>query len=171
MLFAPENAEQGRKRAKKADFGRFPGRAARHPLSRKCVSGSEKGVFWKRGLFRKVHILEILENPQTLENKGEPDHLLKNLEILEIPEIHAVKRPLLAMTPFSGPESIRVGFWPNGLLSLGRRIFFADFVAGFFSRKFRQPKSPRHISAEGFRGQKSTIQIFGLHIQKIFPES
>ena len=34
-------------------------------------SGLEKGVFWKRGLFRKVHfleILEILENPQTLEN-------------------------------------------------------------------------------------------------------
>ena len=25
----------------------------------------EKGVFWKRGLFRKVHFLEILEN---LEN-------------------------------------------------------------------------------------------------------
>ena len=25
-------------------------------------SGSEKGVFWKRGLFRKVHSLEILEN-------------------------------------------------------------------------------------------------------------
>ena len=24
-------------------------------------SGSEKGVFWKRGLFRKVHFLEILE--------------------------------------------------------------------------------------------------------------
>ena len=39
-------------------------------------SGSDKGVFWKRGLFRKVHflevlenleILEILENPQTVE--------------------------------------------------------------------------------------------------------
>ena len=24
--------------------------------------GSEKGVFWKRGLFRKIHLLEILEN-------------------------------------------------------------------------------------------------------------
>ena len=38
MLFAasshpPEKGEKGRKRAKKADFGRFPGRAARHPLS------------------------------------------------------------------------------------------------------------------------------------------
>ena len=26
------------------------------------MSGSEKGVFWKRGLFRKVHFLEILDS-------------------------------------------------------------------------------------------------------------
>ena len=67
------------------------------------VSGSEKGVFWKRGLFRKVHfleilenleILEILENTQTVENKGEPDHFLEILENLEILEILSVKRPL-----------------------------------------------------------------------------
>ena len=41
-----------------------------------CVS--ETGIFWKRGLFRKVHflenmenleILEILENPQTVEKQ------------------------------------------------------------------------------------------------------
>ena len=69
-------------------------------------SGSEKGVFWKRGLFRKVHflevlenleILEILENPQTVENKGESDHLLEileNLEILKILENPLAKRPL-----------------------------------------------------------------------------
>ena len=69
-------------------------------------SGSEKGVFWKRGRFRKVHfleilenleILEILENPQTLKNKGESDHLLEileNLENLEILEIPTAKRPL-----------------------------------------------------------------------------
>ena len=31
------------------------------------LSGSEKGVFWKRGLFRKVHLLEILENLEILE--------------------------------------------------------------------------------------------------------
>ena len=64
------------------------------------LSGSEKGVFWKRGLFRNVHFLEILENleilefrenPQTLENKVESDHFLENLESLEIPR---VKRPL-----------------------------------------------------------------------------
>ena len=67
------------------------------------LSGSEKGVFWKRGLSRKVHflekleILESLENRQTLENKGESDHfleILENLEILEILEIPPVKRPL-----------------------------------------------------------------------------
>ena len=76
------------------------------------MSGSEKGVFWKRGLFRKVHfleileilenleILEILENPQTVENKGESDHfqeILENLEILEILEIPPVKRPLSSL--------------------------------------------------------------------------
>ena len=66
-------------------------------------SGSEKGVFWKRGLFRKVHflenlenleILEILENPQTVENKEESDHFLEILENLEILEIPPVGRPL-----------------------------------------------------------------------------
>ena len=30
---SPERSENGRKRAKKADFGRFSGRAGRHPLS------------------------------------------------------------------------------------------------------------------------------------------
>ena len=95
-----------------ANKARFPRRLLR--LSR-CVvhapqqpqhSGSEKGVFWKRGLFRKVHFLEILENlevleildnPKTVENKGESDHfleILENLEILEILEIPRVKRPL-----------------------------------------------------------------------------
>ena len=42
-------------------------------------------------------MLEILENPQTVESKGEPDHfleILENLEILEILEIPPVKRPL-----------------------------------------------------------------------------
>ena len=55
-----------------------------------------KGVFWKRGLFRKVHfleilenleILEILENPQAVESKGESGHFLEILENLEILEI------------------------------------------------------------------------------------
>ena len=76
------------------------------PPVRYYLSGLEKGVFWKRGLFRKVHLLEILENseipeilenPQTVENKEESDHFLEildNLEILEILEISPVKRPL-----------------------------------------------------------------------------
>ena len=32
-MHPPENGEKGRKRAKKADFSRFPGRVAKHPLS------------------------------------------------------------------------------------------------------------------------------------------
>ena len=38
-----------------ADFCRKPQTGVRH------LAGSERGVFWKRGLFRKVHFLEILE--------------------------------------------------------------------------------------------------------------
>ena len=73
-------------------------------------SGSGKGVFLKRGLLEKgsfqkspflflenLEMLEILENPQTLENKGKSDHfldILENLENLEILEIPPVKRPL-----------------------------------------------------------------------------
>ena len=68
-----------------------------------CNSGSEEGVFWKRGLFRKVHflesleILEFLENLQTVGDKGDSDNFLEipvNLEILEILEISPMKRPL-----------------------------------------------------------------------------
>ena len=66
----------------------------------------KKGVFWKSGLFRKVHSLEILENsetpeilenPQTVENEGESDHfleILENVETLENLEILPVKKPL-----------------------------------------------------------------------------
>ena len=73
-------------------------------------SDSETGVFWKRGLFSKVHFLEILENfevleilesPQTLENKGESNHFL---EILEIPPVN---RPF-RNDPFFRP-SVRKG--------------------------------------------------------------
>ena len=77
-------------------------------------SGSEKGVFWKRGLFRKIHFLEILENleileflenPQTVEKKGDSDHFLEILENLEILErdSSSEKTPFV-MTPFSGPD-------------------------------------------------------------------
>ena len=57
----------------------------------------------QRGLFKKVHFLEILENleileflenPQTVEKKGDSDHFLEILENLEILEISPAKRPL-----------------------------------------------------------------------------
>ena len=54
------------------------------------MSGSEKGVFWKRGVLENLEIVEILENSQTVENKGESDHFPENLEILEILEIPPV---------------------------------------------------------------------------------
>ena len=82
----------------------------------------EKGVFWKRGLLKNVHFLEILENleileflefleflenPQTtVEKKEEPDHLLEtleNLEILEILGISPLEKTPFVITPFSGP--------------------------------------------------------------------
>ena len=51
------------------------------------VSGSEKKGLLEKESFQKspfsIEILEMLENPQTLENKGESDYLP---EILEIPE-------------------------------------------------------------------------------------
>ena len=74
-------------------------------------SGSEKGVFWKRGLFRKVHsldfletleILEILENPQTMENKGESDHFL---EIQNSREFRDSRDSRDSRDFFSGPLS------------------------------------------------------------------
>ena len=70
------------------------------PLSKNKEKKIWEGVFWKRGLFKNVHVLEILENleildileTQSVENKGESDHFLEILEILEIPP---VKRHIL----------------------------------------------------------------------------
>ena len=77
------------------------GRGQRHGLPKASFFGFGKRVFFGKGVFSdKIHflemlenleIVEILENPQTVENKGESDHYLENLEILEIPP---VKRPL-----------------------------------------------------------------------------
>ena len=36
-------------------------------------SGSEKGVFWRKGLFRKVHFLEILGNVETVGGQSRDD--------------------------------------------------------------------------------------------------
>ena len=57
---------------------------------------AEKSKFFLE-ILENLGILEILENPQTVENKGESDHfleILENLEILEILEIPSVRRPL-----------------------------------------------------------------------------
>ena len=54
----------------------------------------------KRGLFKNVHFLEMLENLEipesleTVENKRESNRFLEILESLEILEIPPVKRPL-----------------------------------------------------------------------------
>ena len=69
-----------------------------------------------RGLFRKAHflevlenleILEILENPQTVENKGEPDHFLdlENFfrDFRDSRDSSSEKTPFV-MTPFFCPE-------------------------------------------------------------------
>ena len=45
------------------------------------ILGSEKGSFRKGHL---LEILEILESPQTVKNKGESEHFLEILEDLEI---------------------------------------------------------------------------------------
>ena len=62
-------------------------------------SGSEKEVFWKRGLFRKVHFPENSENPQIVENKGESDHFLEFREFRDSRDSSSEKTPF-AMTPF-----------------------------------------------------------------------
>ena len=89
-------------------------------LTRKSVS--EKGVLWKRRLFRKVHCLEILEiletleilaKPQTLKNKGEANHfleILENLEILEILEMLRWKDPFRNDPLFRSWEKVTLGF-------------------------------------------------------------
>ena len=56
---------------------------------------SEKSVFLE--ILENLAILEILENPQSVEHKGDSDHFLETLEtleILEILDISQAKRPL-----------------------------------------------------------------------------
>ena len=59
----------------------------------------------KRGLLEK-EFLEILENPQTVEDKRASDHLLEILEYIDLGysrDSSSEKTPFV-MTPFSGPE-------------------------------------------------------------------
>ena len=51
----PEKVEKGRKRAKTADFGRFPGRAARHPLNPHLLHPHlRQPNFWLFGPFSRL---------------------------------------------------------------------------------------------------------------------
>ena len=57
----------------------------------------EKGSFQKNPFSRDSREFRDSREPQTVENKGEADYfleILENPEILEIPEIPPVKRPL-----------------------------------------------------------------------------
>ena len=65
----------------------------------------EKGVARKAHFLKilekfNVEILEVLENPQTLENKGDSDHFLEILENLEILEILELPRDPFRNDPF-----------------------------------------------------------------------
>ena len=82
--------------------------------------GSEKGVFWKRGLFRNVHFLEILEilenseilefleNSQTVENKGEIRPFSRDSresrDFRDSRDSASEKTPFVT-TPFSRPKA------------------------------------------------------------------
>ena len=61
-------------------------RWARVPSNKpSSTSGSEQGVFWKRGLFRKVHFLEILDNLEILKKSprlGAPETIRLTSPIL-----------------------------------------------------------------------------------------
>ena len=57
----------------------------------------EKGSFQKSPLSRdsrEFRDSRVLENPQTVEKKGDSDHFVEILENLEILEIPPAKRPL-----------------------------------------------------------------------------
>ena len=75
----------------------------------------EKGVFWKRGLFRKVHFLEILESLEILEILDNPPDCGKysilqpfsrdsreTRDFRDSRDSSSEKTPFV-MTPFSGP--------------------------------------------------------------------
>ena len=79
-------------------------------------SVSGKGVFWKRGLFRKVHFLEILENLEILEILENPQTPGKQRRIRPFSRASRESRDIrdsrdsssektpFVMTPFSGRD-------------------------------------------------------------------
>ena len=70
----------------------------------------EKGSFQKSPFSRdleNLEILEILENPQTVENKEESDHFLEipeNLETFRDSRDSSNEKTPFVMAPFSGPD-------------------------------------------------------------------
>ena len=143
------------------------------PQKKSNNSGSEKGVFWKRGLFRKVEhleILEILEIRQTVENKGESDdflEILENLEILEILENSSSEKTPFVMTPFLGPNNRGTGkdsAWP--LCTWLTSYSMED--PGLDSRSNNNNNNNNnnlfwsaHARLEHPKDQKSTVRILG----------
>ena len=53
---------------------------------------------------KSLEILETVESPQSVENKGASDHFVEILEKVKILEIPPAKRPL-SNDPFPGPDS------------------------------------------------------------------
>ena len=70
----------------------------------------EKGsVFSQKPLSREFRefrskILESLENPRTVENKGEPDHCVEILENFRDSRDSSSEKTPFEMTPFSGAD-------------------------------------------------------------------
>ena len=75
----------------------------------------EKGLSQKSPFSRAFRELEILENPQPVENKEESDHclaILENFEILEILEIPPAKDPF-HNDLFPVPTLLQCLEWPT----------------------------------------------------------
>ena len=84
----------------------------------------KKGSFWKRGLFGKVHFLEILENLEILEFLEKPPDCGKERIIRPFSrdsrdsrDFCSEKTPFV-MTPFSGPDPSKKKDQKDKLLGL-----------------------------------------------------
>ena len=101
-------------------FGAFLCGARQIPQNSRYTSRSElpaksrdrKKVSFGKGFFSKyIHLLEILEIPQSVENKGESEHILEIPEKREIFEILArddsSEKTAFVMTRVSTPEKPR----------------------------------------------------------------
>ena len=110
---------QGRgKHTVRGRFAQKTRRCSQRKTAGNSKSGSEKGVFWKRGLFRKVNFLEILENleileflenPQTEKERSFRPFSRDSRELRafrDSRDFSSAKTPFV-MTPFSGPDKDR----------------------------------------------------------------